>query len=73
MHVAGPKCREVFFKLDEEARRTVLSEPLQEIALMLEQNLLHKFRLQYGIIQSSDGPRPLTLRTVGRSVDGREG
>ena len=44
-----PKRRDVFFQLEEEARRTVLREPLQEITLMLEQNLLHKFRQKYGV------------------------
>lgn len=41
--------REVFFKLDDEARRTVLKEPLREIVVMLEQNLLNRFREVYGI------------------------
>eukprot|EP00752_Nemacystus_decipiens_P012857 g11384.t1 len=41
------RSRDIFSKLDPEARRTILRGPLEEIARVLEQNLLQKFRQKY--------------------------
>lgn len=46
--IAPIERRQAFIQLDEESRRTILSGPLKEIAFMLDQNLLHKFRQKYG-------------------------
>lgn len=37
-------CREAFGRLDDNARRHILNEPLEEVVRVLEQNLLSKFR-----------------------------
>ncbi|CAM9520506.1 unnamed protein product [Scytosiphon promiscuus] len=42
--IAAFKNREAFDQLDDDARRAILREPLNEIVHMLEMNLLHKFR-----------------------------
>ncbi|CAM9709991.1 unnamed protein product, partial [Ectocarpus sp. 4 AP-2014] len=42
--MASFKAREAFTRLDQEERRGILKEPLDEIVRMLEQNLLNKFQ-----------------------------
>lgn len=53
--------REAFVALDEEERLNILSEPLDEIIRMLEQNLLNKFharlKLEIGELQQQYGLR----------------
>ncbi len=70
VRIARAQSTGVIFKLNEEARRTNLREPLQEITLMLEQNLLHKFRLQRGVAHAIRVP---PSRMVGNSVKRSEG
>lgn len=54
--------KERFSGLDEDSRRDVLQEPLQEIVRMIEQNLLAKFKKGLGILQMPDKMQRRSLR-----------